>query len=391
MKKVLVPICERDYSVTDKRFAHLIHALSATCSVEVLTISPEIVEDLHGKINAAANITVTLVTMKSLPLTLDFRTNLVKVFVQYTNDVYLPGTDLKLWKTAAFDDFWGHLSTYSPQEPLRIDADMVLLPLISYDDTPFDEMDVFYTFVLFGAKERGVKVVGYQLYPVFQGLKLMPLLMDALIVGKAYEKSYYRNMGIAEEKIYLLTVEKEAYALATIDDAYRNNLFNTQISIGRDELGVVVYNHVKFRPQVRAVIEVIGRTKLPVVLSLLKRDYTVKDLSEDVIIKDFYYEAIERAGCRFYLVEAPSTVPLVMISDVVVSPTYIAPVEFADRYRKRTIVYNPHHSIGPTIEGIGTRFLSEPEHLAEELRAAYQEKKSAVGIGDIVAAVLGGR
>ncbi|MEW5743979.1 MAG: hypothetical protein AB1805_00875 [Nitrospirota bacterium] len=387
MKKIFVPISERDYLSTDRRFFYLLKRLSAHFIIEFATISKEVFDDVNKRIQGAANIKITLLESKNLPLTLDFRTNLVKAFVQYTYDIAIPRTDLKLWKVAAFDDFWGHVATTSFEEFPPIDADVILLPLMSYDDTPWEDMDVFYTSVAFKAKEAGIKVIGFQLYPVFQGLKLMPLLMDALVVRKEYERQYYIDRGIDQERIYLLTEKRDIYSISPIDDMYKNHIYNDQIDIGRDELAVVVYNHTRYRPLVKQIIATIGSAHFPIVLSLIKRDYQVRDLNESTVIQDFYLDEAQSAGCRFYVVDAGSTVPIVMISDVILSPTYIAPVEFAARYGKRALVYNPFYDAFPDVEG--TTFINNPRDLLAELKKAYDEKARAVEMSDVIHAVFG--
>lgn len=378
-----MPISERDYLVTDRRFFYLIQTLSRSFAVEVVTISKEVFDDITVRLGDNSTVTVTLLHSERLPLTLDFRTNLVKIFVQYTDGLFLPGTDLKLWKTAAFDDFWGHISTCSFPDLPSIDSDIILLPLMSYDDTPSEDMDVFYTTVVFKAREKGVTVVGYQLYPVFQGLKLMPLFIDAFLVKKEYEKKYYLDRGIPPERIYIITDEKDSYAVSSISDTYKDALYNAQIQTKKNEIAIVIYNHMKYRPEIRQIIKAIGNAKVPVVLSLVKRDYYVKDLHEDAIIKDFYFDDIKRLGCTFYLVETQSSVPITMISDVIISPTYISPVEFAARYGKKSFVYNPLYDAGYEVEGAS--FFNSAHELSSAIKRAYEEKQKTVSIADVLA------
>ncbi len=387
MKKILLPISGIDYRTSEKRLFNLAKGLSSSFLVEFLTISQDAFEDIKQQSSSCRNITVKLIEPESIPVSLDFRSTLVKVFIRYTYDVLIPGTTLKLWETAAFDDFWGHISSRLFNEKLNIDADIVLLPLLSYDDIPSDEVDVFYTSVISRAKDAGVKVAGYQLYPVFNGLKLMAKLMDAVIVKWAYERQFYVNMGIAAEDIYLLTDAKDKYSITSITDTFENYLYNDQIRISRDELGVAIFNHVKFRPFIRQIIKAVGDAKVPVVLSLVKRAYAVKDLHEDQIVAQFYLDDVKKTGCRYYILEPQSVVPVIMVSDVVISPTYVAPVELAARYGKKSIVYNPLCDTVPEVAG--TDFINNPGDLSLALERAYKEKKMTVGMSDVVNAILG--
>jgi hypothetical protein len=382
MKKLLLPIGQRDYETTQGRIGNLVKLLSKTFRVELITNSKEVCDDLNQKLGPDHPVIVTFVEAKFLPLTFDYRDNLAKIFVQYTHDLCLPKTDLEIWKTAAFDDFWGHISTCAFPEIQTVDADVVMFPLMSHDDAPWEETDIFYTALLFMAKEAGIKVVGYQLYPVFNGVKLMPQLMDTIIVRKEFERDFHIKMGIAPEKIHLLTEEKDIYSLSTIEDTYKNHIYNSQIEISRDELGVVVCNHGKLRPQIIEIFKALEESKIPVVLFLLKRDFVIRELQEDEIIKDLFFDPIRKIGCRFYLVEQPSLVPIAMTSDVVIAPTYVVPLEFAARYGIHAWVYNRCYDPLPDVNGVS--FKNRLEDLTASLKKAYEEKRKKVGVVDIL-------
>ena len=382
MKKLLFPIGDRDYETTQGRIIYLLKSLSKTFRVELITNSKEVYDNISKKLEPGGNVTVKYVEPRFLPLNFDYRDNLAKIFVRYTHDLSLPNTDLKIWKTAAFDDFWGHISTCAFPEIQTIDADVVVLPLISHDDAPWEETDIFYTTLLFMAKEAGVKVAGYQLYPVFNGVTLMTKLVDAIIVRKEFEKEFHIKMGIAPEKIHLLTDEKDIYSLSTIEDTYKNHIYNAQIEIRRDELGVVVCNHGKLRPQIIEIFKAIGESKIPTVLFLIKRDFVIRELQEDEIIKDLFFDPIREIGCRFYLVEQQSLVPIAMMADVVISPAYIVPLEFAARYGIEAWVYNRCHD--PLSKVNGVTFMNQREELTASLEKAYEDKRKKVGMADIL-------
>ncbi len=387
MKKLLFPICDRDYSTIMGRISWMLSDLSKNFIVELMTISKEVYDDIHKKLGAIPpNLHIKLIEGKLQPVTYDLRNDFSKIFVRYTYDMVLPGTDLKLWKTAAFDDFWGHISSYAFEGATNLDADMVLFPVINYDETTPDDADVFYTTLLFNAKEAGIKVVGYQVYPVSESNQLMPRLLDAIIVKKEYEKDFYVERGNAPEKIRVLENDMDIYSLSTIEDAYKNNMYNSEIQISRAELGIVVYNHPKYRPQLREVFRIIAAAKLPVVLSLVKRGFVIRELMEDKIIEGVFFEDIKKIKCRFFLVETASLVPVVMISDVIISPTYIGPVQFAAQNGKEAWVYNPRNGQMPDVDGV--TFINSPGDLAHSLKAAYERKQETEGMADIIKALL---
>ena len=387
MKKLLFPVSERDYFATSGRICHLLNELSKYFIVEVLTISKEVYDDINKKLGStSSNIHARIIVEEPLPVTYAFRDDLAKSFVQYTYDMVVPGTDLKLWKPTAFDDFWGHISGSSFPEISGIDADMVLFPLMNYDESISDVVDVFYTTLLFDAKEAGIKVAGYQVYPAVESGLLMARLMDALIVRKEYEKQFYVRKGIAPEKIWVLTDSKDIYSLSTIEDVYKNHLYNSQITVSRSELGVVVFNHARFRPQLREVFRVITETGIPVALFLVRRKFVIREFTEDKIIEGVFLKDLKKIKGRFCVVGPDSVVPVVMISDVVISPSYISPLEFSAQNGKDAWIYNPMNDPMPDDDSVA--FIRSPGNLAQSLKRAYKTKHDTVGMTDIINELL---
>ena len=386
MKKLLFPLSERDYFATSARICHMLNELSKHFIMEVLTISKKVYDDINEKLDiTSSNMRARLIGGESQPVTYAVRDDLAKSFVEHTYDMVLPGTGLKLWKTTAFDDFWGHISGFYFPEIAGIDADMLLFPLMNYDESISDEVDVFYTTLLFDAKEAGIKVAGYQVYPVVESGMLMARLTDALIVRQEYEKQFYVKKGIAPEKIWVLTDSKDIYSLSTIEDVYKNHLYDSQIAIERSELGVVVFNHARFRPQLREVLRVITETEIPVALFLVKRNIVVREFTEDKIIEGVFLNDLKKIKGRFCVVGSDSVVPVVMTSDVVISPSYISPIEFAAQQGKDAWIYNPVNDPMPEVNGI--RFIKSPDNLAQSLKTAYKRKLDTIGMTDIINAL----
>ncbi len=383
MKKLLFPVSERDYFATSGRICYLLNELSKHFIVEVLTISKRVYDDINKKpVSTSSNMHTRFILEEALPVTYELRDELAKGFVKYTYDIFVPGTDLKLWKPIAFDDFWGHISGSSFPEITGIDADMVLFPLMNYDEAISENVDVFYTGLLFDAKEAGIKVAGYQVYPAVESGLLMAGLMDALIVRKEYEKQFYVKKGIAPEKIWVLTDSKDIYSLSTVEDVYKNHLYNSSITVDRSELGVVVFNHARFRPQLREVFRVIAETGIPVVLFLVRRKFVIREFTEDRIIEGAFLKDLKKLNGRFYVVEPGSIVPVVMASDVVISPSYISPLEFSAQNGKGTWIYNPMNEPMPDDDGV--TFIKSPGDLAQSIKRAYKIKHDSVGITEII-------
>src|SRR5208283_2858111 len=334
MKRVIMPIIARDYFATAGRLAHIGISLADEFDVDFFSIEQEVFDGLTAQVGHIGNIHVHLLKPEFLNLTFGYRDELASIFIRHVYNMVLPGTHLKIWDIAAFDDFWGHISNCAYKELKEINADFILLPIMSRDDHPMDDGDVFYTTIVSKAKGAGIKLVGYQLYPVFSCFMLMPRLMDVIIVKDFYEQRFYEQNGVHEERIRLLTDVKDRYSISTIEDSYMNCLYNEQIKIHREELCVAVCNHDKLRPQLKEVFAILAKSGLPIALFLIKREFAVRDLSEDQIIESLYFDDIKKVTKRFFLIESQSIGTVIMISDMVISAAYITPLEFAVRYDK---------------------------------------------------------
>jgi len=388
MKKLMFPLNERDYFATGGRISYLMDDLSKYYMVEVLTISKDVYDDLLKKVEStSSSVLVRYIDSIYTPVTIATRDDLVKIFIRYTYDMVIPGTDIKIWKTTAIDDFFGHISGLSFPGITGSDADMILFPLMNDDEPLSEDSDIFYTTLLFDAREKGTKVMGYEVYPVFGGNLLMPRLMDGLIVRKEFEKLFYIKKGIAAEKIWVLTNDRDIYSLSTIEDTYKNYLYNSQIEVNRSELAITVFNHAKFRPQLSELFRVIAETGFPVVLLLVKRIYNIGGYTEDNVIDGIFMEDIKKIKCRFYIVDPTSVVPTVMISDVVISPSYIGPLEFSAQNGKESWVYNPLNDPTPEVNGI--TFINNPGDLARTFKRAYKTKRDTVGMIEIINTLSG--
>jgi hypothetical protein len=389
MQKIIIPVVSKDYFAPQGRISNMAKALARDFSVDVLTISQDVFDDITGKLGNAGNIQVKKLELEYLSLPFSYRDELASIFTRYTSDMTIPGTNLKIWEIAAFDDFWGHISNCSIKGLGNISGDFILLPLMALADHPMDDADVFYTTIASKAKEAGIRLVGYQLYPVFDSLFLMPRLMDAIIVKDDYERQYYEKKGIPGGRIHLLTDAKDRYSLSCIEDAHMNNIYNDQIEVRRGELGVAVINHDKFRPQMKGVFSTLGRAGIPMALFLIKRGFTVRDLSEDEIIGGLYHDDIRKIPGRFYQVENESLAVVVMISDIVISPSFIVPLEFAARYGKKAVVFNPFIDKMPDVNGVV--FTRDGEELMSLIQKSYKEKQAVTGMKEILNSISKGK
>ncbi|MEW6417020.1 MAG: hypothetical protein AB1480_02740 [Nitrospirota bacterium] len=385
MKRILFPIGEREMLATQGRLMYLPERIaSPDVTVDIITYSNEVFEKTGNFWKNNNNINVVLSDPNPLVIPADFRDNLVKIFIPQIKDILIPDTDLSLWKVAAFDDFRGHISSFTFPD-LKGDYDLMLLPFPSFDEPPPDKSDAFYSTIIFLAKERGIPIVALQIYPVFNTPVLFVKIADYFIVKSEFERQYYEQRGIEKGKIFILNDIKDCYCLDTIEDVYKNLLFDEQIKkieLTSDELVVLIINHPRFRAQIKEILKLLGSLNTPKTVFFLKRGYHVRDLSEDQIINDLIREDLKRIKGRFFIAEDGSLVTLLMLSDLIISTSYIIPLQFASKYNKVAVVFNPLFPKTPSHNGV--TFINNLNVLLEVISLCISAKKTDVSIGDIL-------
>lgn len=381
-KRILFPIGEREFVSVQERLLYIPLKLAKKGFViDVVTYNEEIYEKTRSFFKNAAN--VNPIFLKSAPLVWSpqQRDDFVRIYIKHTFDLLIPGTDMKYWKTSAFDDFRGHIAPYS-FSVRGDDYNLLMMPLPSFDEPPLTECDVFYSTLVFYAKEKGIPIAGLQIYPVLHTPLLYRKIMDYLIVKEEFEKEYYRKCGVEGDKIFVLNAPEDNYCLSTIEDIYKNLMFDEQISIGADEVTVLIVNHPKYRPQINEVLEALSKLNIKKSVFFLKRGYDVRELSEEQIIEEIIRPAIERVGGKYYIVQEGALVKLLMLCDVIIATTYIIPLNFAVKYNKTAIVYNHLKSEGMFEDGVS--FLNNRNALIKAVLASHDKKRTCIPISDIV-------
>lgn len=386
-KRILFPLGEKENSSVQERLLHLpLRLAKEGFSVDVVTYKKDLYEKAESFFKNTANITLKL--MKSVPLVWPphQRDDFVKIFIRHTFDLYMPGTDMKYWKTAAFDDFRGHVSSQA-FSGLEGSYDLLLMPIPSSDEPPSTDCDVFYSTVVFFAKENNISTAGLQIYPISHTPLIFLRSFDYFIVKEEFEKEYYINHGIEDSRIFILDGHEENYCLSTVEDIYKNLMFSDQISIERDEIGVLIVNHSKFRPQIKEIIEALSELNIKKSIYFQKRGYHVRELSEDQIVDELIRPALAKAGGKHYIVQEGALVKVLMPCDIIIAPVYIIPLSFAVQHDKCAIVYNPLKKAVQFQDGV--LFLNNKKSIMETVMAYFEKKQKRTYISDIVERIIG--
>lgn len=385
-KRILFPIGEKELASVQERLFHIpLRLAKAGFNVDIVTYKKDLYEKAESFFKDAVNITLKL--MKSMPLVWSpqQRDDFVRIYIKHTFDLFIPETDMKYWKASAFDDFRGHIASHS-FPGLGTDYDLLLMPLPSFDEPPSAECDVFYSTLVFYAKEKGIPVAGLQIYPVIHTPMLYLKIIDYLIVKELFEKEYYKKYGTEEDRIFVLDAPDENYCICTIEDTYKNLMFDKQLSVEKDEVAILIVNHAKYRPQINEVLQILSRLNIKKAVFFYKRGYDVRELSEDQIVDEIIKPYLETVGGKYYIVQEGALVKLIMLCDVIIATTYIIPLTFAVRYNKSAVVYNPLKKAIAFEDGVSC--LNDKKALMNVVTNQLLKKQGYNSISDIVRRVI---
>ncbi|MBF0608528.1 MAG: hypothetical protein SFH39_13370 [Candidatus Magnetobacterium sp. LHC-1] len=384
MSKLLLPLGEGEMQSTNGRLVFIARSLAARGhSIDVITYSKSVFNFAGDVLKDHKNIRA--IHVGSQPLNYYHIPSLVNTFIKLTYDMHLPQTDLKLYKVTAFDDFRGHISSFTYPAIDLSAYDMVLLPIPSIEIPPLNDCDIFYSTVCFYAKDKKIPIIGLQVFPVIQTPPIFFRVVDYLIIKEEYEREFLEGYGFDTTRAFVLNYDSEAYFADTVEDKYLDFLLEPIVEVPKEELAILVINHPRLRFCIREIIEVVGALNIPKTLFLLKRKFVIRELSEDDIIRDLFMDAIKRVKGRSFIMESDAKSNLLMISDVIISPSYLSTLGFASKYNKLSIVYNPLND--KEVFQKGVTFINDKETLKRAVLQGYENKRSVTSVSDIVAMV----
>lgn len=387
MKKILFPIGEREFFATGERLANLVLRITdASYRVDIVTYKDYLADKLKQKFEGNRLVTVSLLSPEFRFWTMAQRDNFAKDFIKLNYDIITPGTDMKFWKQVAFDDFLWHVSA-SVFPAITEHYDLVLFPIPSLEEYN-GPGDIFSTNILFYAKDNNVPVTAIQVFPIYDIPPIFPRLMDYFIVKEEYEKEYLKGAGVKEERIFVLTDIKDSYCISTVEDPYKNMIFEEQVYPDKDTMSIVVVNHSRNRLQICQILEAIGELNIKKLVFFCFLNFAVKELHEKDVFKDMIEPCLKKNIKHYATVEAGGLIKALMISDMIVATSYIVPLTFAQRYNKTGVVYNPLKKEFPYIKNVS--FTATKDALKDYILKQYSKKQSLLTITDIIRSILHG-
>ncbi len=379
MHRLLFPIDDKEFNATQGRFLHLVRILAADgYQVDILTPDAEVYSKAVETFKENENVHVSSAKQVLIPTPESFKDDLLKTFIKQTLNLFIPGTDMKMYKLSAFDDFYGFILPFSYPDIDVLPYSLILMPVISREHMPSMVSDSFYSAICFLAKEKKVPLIGLQTQPQVHNAFLYAKLMDYIVVKEDWERKYLEQLGIEEKRIFLLTDEREAYCLKSVEDPYMDNFLEfmegKDFKMDRNAFSVFVFNHPKFRLQTREILSIISQMDIPVVVFIMKFGYSVQELTEEEIIDSVYGDVIKNMKGKVYFAGRDTQSKVFLLSDFMVSATYWEILSLAVRYKKTAIVYN---NVFRDLEsGDGVIFMDDPKELKEMILRRYNEKKA---------------
>ncbi|MBF0344891.1 MAG: hypothetical protein HQL06_11750 [Nitrospirae bacterium] len=384
MSKMLIPLGEGEMQATNGRLIFVAKTLAVKGhTIDIITYSKSVFNFASDVLKEVKSTRV--IHVSNQPLNYHHIPSLVNTFIKLTYDMYLPQTDLKLYKVTAFDDFRGHIASFTYPEVDLSAYNMVLLPIPSIEIPPLNDSDIFYSTVCFYAKDNKIPIIGLQVFPVIQTPPIFLTVIDYLIIKEEYEKEFLKEYGFDLDKAFVLNYDMETYFVNTVEDKYLDFLLDPIVEVPKEELAILVINHPRLRFCVKDILEVIGPMNIPKTLFFLKRKFVIRELSEEEIINDLFIDDIKKVKGRSFVMESDAKGNLLMISDIIISPSYLSTLGFAADYNKLCIVYNPLNDKGIFEKNV--TFISSKEALRKMVMLGYEKKKLLVCLSDIITSV----
>ena len=358
---ILFLVSEKEMHLTGARVFQLIYSLVPEHHVTVATNDKKVSTMIPPNI---PNFDGIIVKAQEVAWTMRQRDKFARKFINAYKDIKFPGSDIFLWKSEGFDDYLRNVSNFLfPGVEGQYDATFIPIPAV---DEPWGSMiDEFYTAQIFKCKKEGIPLIGLELTPIRFCPPLFFYVFDHFAV-KSYESNMYlQQRGVPSEKITQLTYSPDNYALSTIEDAFKHYIFK-QKRFPREELNIVLMNHVRKRDELKATVEVIGQLPFKINLFFCLINYAVKDIHEQEVLRDVMMSEFKKHVKQILLTDIMDLPQILISSDLFISMSYLVVFEWCKLYRI------PYHNY------------IDKQTLKTKLESIWIEKQKQKGIADIL-------
>ncbi len=187
MHRLLFPVDDNEFHANQGRLLHLVRILAADgYKVDILTPSGDVHAKAIETFKGNESVHVSLAKHERMPLPDSFKGDLLKTFIRQTNNLFIPETDMKMYKLSAFDDFYGFILPVIYRDIDVLPYSLILMPVISKESMPPLDSDCFYSSICFLAKENKVPLIGLQTQPPVHNAFLYAKVMDYIVVKEEW-------------------------------------------------------------------------------------------------------------------------------------------------------------------------------------------------------------
>ncbi len=373
--RVIFAVGDADFGYTESKIWRLARRLKdhTGWNVVALTHDPDALQEAKKLM-----LDVQYVGIESPGVSVMDRLLATDEMIRESADVFIPGSQLPLWKVLAMDDFLSSLQLFGAQPSASLEADAMIVPIMGIDNNTKASCGL-YTWMVSEARRKGIPVVGIEVSPLGNKNTLSHLPTDHYAVKTEWSRQFLVREGLARpEQVSVLRWE-ESYFLWPGQDEYteayleREAKAREMLNVPWDRFTVVIPHHVAFLWEIRKILEALAQVQIAMSVVIRVDPRTIRrHYSEREIVMQTYGKEI-RALPHVVIDERVGVGLLLQLADLIISPFAGTTTERASLCRKPTIICQ---AMGE--EGWRGEFLywePRPENIPE-LILSWREKGS---------------
>ena len=370
--RILFAAGDADDAYTDSKIWRLSQRLREQTGWDVIGVTTDDKVAEEGK---KLGLPVEVFNIESSGVSTEQRLAAAGELIDTTADLLIPGSDLHLWRLLALDDFVGSLLLHGAQPTSTLDADLVILPLMSVDNNSKGACGL-YTWMVSQARRQGIPVIGLEVSPLGNKTTLSLLPATHYAVKSRWGKEFLVRQGIATpsqvsvlrwEEAYLLWAGRDEYTEAYLEkEAQAREMLKTP----PDRFVIVITHHVNMMWEVRKTLAALSRLPghFTVVIRVNPATFRRQYPERDMVLKAYERELV--ALPHVMIDERVGVGLLLQLADLLISPFAGTTTERAVFCQKPTIICQAMGESGWQ----GEHIYWEPDpdkipHLIEEWKA----------------------
>jgi hypothetical protein len=322
------------------------------------------------------NLNTEMFTVETPGVTVAQRLQATDEMIRETARLNIPGSNLPLWKVMAMDDFLASLQLFDAQPKVPLEADAIVVPLMSVDNNTRNSCGL-YTWAVGEARRKQIPVVGLEVSPLGNKNTLSQLPADHYAVKSEWSKSFLTSQGLALPRQVSVLNWEEAYMLCPGHDDYTEAYLEHEstvrqlLNIPAHHRVVLIPHHVAFFWEVRKILQALASAGFPLSVVVRVDPRTVRrQFHERELVMESYGAEI-RALPHVVIDEQIGVGLLLQLADLVISPFAGTTTERAALCRKPTIISQAMGYAG--WQGEYVYWEPRPENIPSLMRA-WQEQ-----------------